>query len=418
MGLLANLFRRRRLPSKMGYQDAREALESRNREVKRELAAREDAPPETLYYLACDDDSEVRQCVAANPATPIHADELLQTDTDDDVRVELARKLGRLLPDMDDAERLNLRERVLRLIERLAADEVPRVRAMLAEEVKSCPLIPRRLALQLARDTQIAVSAPILQYSPLLSDEDLVELIATARVEGAIEAMAKRAHVSPAVSEAVIATLDIAAIGQLLANDNAQIREDTLQQVIAQAADIQSWHKPLAMRPGLSLRAMKRISSFVSRSLLETLANRHGLDDETRDLLKSRLQDRLESPPKEEVPAGPLAAITRAHEEGRLGDDEVMEAATLQQRDATALALSCLSGAPLERVEAVLKSKSGRAVTALCWRAGLSMRTALEVERHIALVEKAHLLLPRAGTDFPLDEEEMRWHLDYFDIEA
>lgn len=402
----------------MGYQDAREALESRNREVKRELAAREDAPPETLYYLACDDDSEVRQCVAANPATPIHADELLQTDTDDDVRVELARKLGRLLPDMDDAERLNLRERVLRLIERLAADEVPRVRAMLAEEVKSCPLIPRRLALQLARDTQIAVSAPILQYSPLLSDEDLVELIATARVEGAIEAMAKRAHVSPAVSEAVIATLDIAAIGQLLANDNAQIREDTLQQVIAQAADIQSWHKPLAMRPGLSLRAMKRISSFVSRSLLETLANRHGLDDETRDLLKSRLQDRLESPPKEEVPAGPLAAITRAHEEGRLGDDEVMEAATLQQRDATALALSCLSGAPLERVEAVLKSKSGRAVTALCWRAGLSMRTALEVERHIALVEKAHLLLPRAGTDFPLDEEEMRWHLDYFDIEA
>jgi len=418
VGLLANLFRRRRLPSKMGYQDAREALESRNREVKRELAAREDAPPETLYYLACDDDSEVRQCVAANPATPIHADELLQTDTDDDVRVELARKFGRLLPDMDDAERLNLRERVLRLIERLAADEVPRVRAMLAEEVKSCPLIPKRLALQLARDTEIAVAAPILQYSPLLSDEDLVELIATARVEGAIEAMAKRAHVSPAVSEAVIATLDIAAIGQLLANDNAQIREDTLQQVIAQAADIQSWHKPLAMRPGLSLRAMKRISSFVSRSLLETLANRHGLDDETRDLLKSRLQSRLEGPAKEEAPAGPLAAIKRAHEEGRLGDDEVMEAATLQQRDGVALALSCLSGAPLERVDAVLKSKSGRAVTALCWRAGLSMRTALEVERHIALVEKAHLLLPRAGTDFPLDEEEMRWHLDYFDIEA
>ena len=69
----------------MGYQDAREALESRNREVKRELAAREDAPPETLYYLACDDDRDVRQCVAANPSTPIHADELLQTDADDDV---------------------------------------------------------------------------------------------------------------------------------------------------------------------------------------------------------------------------------------------------------------------------------------------------------------------------------------------
>ena len=163
---------------------------------------------------------------------------------------------------------------------------------------------------------------------------------------------------------------------------------------------------------------MKRISSFVSRSLLETLANRHGLDDETRDLLKARLQERLEGPAKEEAPVGPLAAIAKAYEEGRLGDEQVMEAATLQQRDAVALALSSLSGAPLERVDAVLKSKSGRAVTALCWHAGLSMRTALQVERHIALVEKGHLLLPRAGTDFPLDEEEMRWHLDYFDIEA
>ena len=418
MGLLASLFRRRRLPSKMRYQDARQALESRNREVKRELAAREDAPPETLYYLACDDDRSVRKCVAANPATPIHADELLQTDMDDDVRAELARKLGRLLPDMDDAERLHLRERVLRLIERLAADEIPRVRALLAEEIKACPLIPKRLALQLARDTEIAVSAPVLQYSPLLSDEDLVELIATARVEGAIEAMAKRGHVSPAVSDAVVATLDIAAIGQLLANNNAHIREETLQQVISQASDIESWHKPLTMRPGLSLRAVKRISSFVSRSLLEVLANRHGLDDETRDMLKARVHQRLDAPSKETAPIGPLDAIRAAHEEGRLGDDEVMEAATLQQRDGVAFALSCLAEAPLERVEAVLGSKSGRAVTALCWRAGLSMRTALEVERHIALVEKGHLLLPRAGTDFPLDEEEMRWHLDYFDIEA
>ena len=230
--------------------------------------------------------------------------------------------------------------------------------------------------------------------------------------------MARRGHVSPAVSDAVIATLDIAAIGQLLANSNARIREETLQQVISQAADIESWHKPLAMRPGLSLRAVKRISSFVSRSLLEALASRHGLDEETRDMLKARVHERLDGPPEEAAPMGPLAAIRAAHEEGRLGDDEVMEAATLLQRDAVILAISLLAEAPLERVEAVLKSKSGRAVTSLCWHAGLSMRTALEVERHIALVEKGHLLLPRAGTDFPLDEEEMRWHLDYFDIET
>ncbi|MFP6696904.1 MAG: hypothetical protein VCF08_08365 [Alphaproteobacteria bacterium] len=38
--------------------------------------------------------------MAANPATPMQADEILMEDADDDLRGDLALKTARLLPDM------------------------------------------------------------------------------------------------------------------------------------------------------------------------------------------------------------------------------------------------------------------------------------------------------------------------------
>src|SRR5690606_18302083 len=104
IGLFSRLFGRKKLPSELRYEDARRVLESHHKATKRELAARADAPPEALYYLACDDDRQVRGLVAANPATPIQANELLRTDSDGEVRQELARKIARLMPDMEAGE--------------------------------------------------------------------------------------------------------------------------------------------------------------------------------------------------------------------------------------------------------------------------------------------------------------------------
>jgi hypothetical protein len=52
----------------------------------------------------------------------------------------------------------------------------------------------------------------------------------------------------------------------------------------------------------------------------------------------------------------------------------------------------------------VLDAKSGRGITALCWRAGLSMRTALSIQAHVAHVPAANLVLPKDGIDYPLTE--------------
>lgn len=417
-GLLSRLFGRRKLPPELRYEDAREVLESHQSEMKRELAGRTDAPPEALYYLACDDDTRVRSLVAANPSAPAQANELLRTDADAEVREELARKIARLMPDMPATERSALQQRTVELLDRLAEDELPRVRAIISHELAHCPTISRRLARRLADDVEFTVCGPMLKYSPLLSDEDLIEIIATSRVEGAVAAIAQRENLSMRVSDAVVATLDIPAVAQLLANPSAEIREDTLESVIARAAGIEAWHRPLVMRTDLSLRAVRRIATFVSRSLIDELACRHALDEDISNWLKLRAKAAIERDTEGAEPQVARDAIREAFDAGRLGDEQVVEAATMSQRPSVVLALSLLSGVPSASVEAVIAARSGGGITALCWTAGLAMRTALAIQTYIAHVPRDSIVLPRDGIDYPMDEAEMRWHLQYFGIDA
>ncbi len=52
------------------------------------------------------------------------------------------------------------------------------IRATVAEAVAALPNVPRDLVLRLARDTAVEVAGPVLRLSPLLSEADLLALVA------------------------------------------------------------------------------------------------------------------------------------------------------------------------------------------------------------------------------------------------
>src|SRR5262245_14057267 len=415
---LKRLVGARTLPEKLTYEGARAVLESREAAAQRELAARADAEPEMLYYLAENGDETTRLAVARNPATPAKANRFLADDLDPQVRLELARKIGRLLPDLIASERERVCELTLETLQKLADDQMPRVRAILAEEIAGLECVPKAVVLKLARDSEQAVYVPVLEYSPLLSDNDLLEIIATARAQNALAAMARRRGVSESVSEAIVASLDIPAVAALLANPNARVREDTLETIIDHAETIDAWHGPLTMRTDLSLRALRRIAGFVGAALLERLCERHGLDDETQAHLNRCLRQRLErEDEKSRSPAEMVrATVQRAYETGELTEEYVEQAVLAGQREVAIECLAVLAPAQRLTVEKILASRSAKAITALCWQAGLSMRVAFKVQSAIAKLHADELLPARAGVAYPLSEKEMQWHLSYFGL--
>ncbi|HAJ48646.1 MAG TPA: hypothetical protein DCL54_18875 [Alphaproteobacteria bacterium] len=328
---------------------------------------------------------------------------------------ELSQKIQALLPGLTSEETCRLRQAALELLDAMARDVCPRVRAILAEEIKACPHIPRHLALTLARDMETQVAAPILEYSPLLNEFDLLEIIAGAHAQGALQAIARRRKLSPAVSHAIAETVDVPAVAALLSNPDAMIRAETLDLLVASARHHLAWHAPLVAHPDLSLRAILRVANFVSAQLLAQLGQRPGLDEATALILRQRLQERLK---QEGVftaeTADHAAIIQKALAKGVLDEDFVMEAVERGDRDLVMYALAALIKMPVGTVDKMLGSRSGKVMMALAWRAGLSARLGLKLQLLVANLPAQQRLLPRNGSDFPLSADEMRWHLDYF----
>ncbi|HXC54308.1 MAG TPA: DUF2336 domain-containing protein [Rhizomicrobium sp.] len=393
-------------------------LEARAQYAQGDLAGRTDAGAEVLHYLAENGAPATRRAVAANMAAAAHTNRRLADDDDDDVRVELARKIARLMPNLSAEESAHVHDLTVETLERLARDQVSRVRRVLAEEIKSLDCIPKFIVLTLVRDVETLVAAPILEYSPLLSDTDLMEVIATAKAEEVLAAVARRKPLNADVAEAIASSLDIPAIAALLANSDAAIREKTLDDIAAEAEKIQSWHVPLVLRADLSKRAIWRIASFVGASLIEQLVTRYGLDEDTKHQLSKELRARLQQDAKPESSASDLALrdVAAARACGKLDEAFVDAAANAGQRDTVILALSALGQVPEATVRKIFQSRSAKPVTALVWHARLSMRVAFKIQSFVMKLSASELLPARSGVHFPMTEDEMRWHLGYFDV--
>lgn len=395
--------------------DVLRMLEERTQAAQNELACRTDAGDDVLHYLAQEGATATRRAVAANLAAPAHTNRHLADDVDDDVRGELARKIARLMPGLSSCEAAHIQKLTIETLERLAADQAVRVRAILAEEIKHLDCVPVHVVHALARDIEETVSIPILEYSPLLSDADLIEIIAEGKVHAVLSAIARRKPVSANVSDAVVSALDIPAVATLLANPDAKIRERTLDAIIEQAERISVWQDAICVRTDLSRRAIRRLASFVSMEWIERLAARHGLDDETKAHLNRQLRARCDEADigtsRNDSASEEVEVAAKA---GRLNDTFVESAAENGNREAIVLALAKLSRIPDGIVRRMLMTRSAKPITALVWRAGLNMRAAFKIQRFVMKLPADELLPARNGTFFPLTEDEMRWHLSYF----
>ncbi len=384
-----------------------------------DLASRTDAGADVLHYLAIQGAPATRAAVAANPAAPAATNRLLADDEDEDVRAELAVKIARLMPGLSERESSHIFALTIETLECLARDAAVRVRAILAEEIKSLNCVPRDIALMLARDLNAIVATPILQYSPLLSDADLVEIIACGQVQEVLTAIASRKPLNEDVSEKLVQSLNVPAVAALLVNPDSRIRKETMDRIIEQAEEINTWHMPLALRADLSARAVRRIGSLVGASILERLAARNDLSDTTRVYLNRELRVRLsESTEAEPCGTPPAELIAIARREGRLDGLFVEQAAQAGQREIVTLALAVLGNVTEQTVKKMLGASSPKPVIALVWHAHLSMRVAFKIQTFIMKLSGRDILPARGGINFPLSKEEMRWHLNYFDIPA
>jgi uncharacterized protein (DUF2336 family) len=345
--------------------------------------------------------------------------ELLAKDPDERVRILLARKLTALAPGLSQSEQVQLYTETWNTLSILVADEATRVRVMIADAVKELPDAPHDLIQRLAQDADLSVYEPVIRMSPLLSTEDLLALVTKPPSAGTVLAVARRARLESAVSDAVAGTADNAAIQAMLDNPLAQIRESTLDSLIARSVDHPDWHAPLVRRPALPPRSARMLSEIVATHLLAELATRADLPMSIAEELRQRIAVRLAASDGE--PAQPRdmsteEALVKARSlaaQGTLDEAKLLEATKRGEMRYAASLLAVAAGLPVSVVDRASSLRSAKGMVSLVWKAGFTMRAAVAVQSLLARLGPDDVLHSGPADSFPLAVEEMRWQLDF-----
>jgi uncharacterized protein (DUF2336 family) len=433
--MLSRFFRKRSTKGKsnkaaISYDEAKSLAKDSEEDVRMELAARRDVAPELLYFLAEDPSPKVRQNVAANTATPRQADMLLVSDTDTKVRESLAGKVARLAPGLNADEQDKLRKLTYDTLSMLAKDQAVNVREVLSDALKEVADAPPDVIRRLAWDVEAAVATPVLRFSPVLTDQDLLDIIVAKPSDGAVAAISERAEVTEDVSDAIIQSDDDSAIGLLLGNHSAMIREQTLDKVIDRAIDVDIWHEPLAMRPRLPTGAAVKIARFVAEDILNKMVERADLSPDivasVREVVHKRLGDaravkgdESDNKKKADIARGVnvdddeiFDQATKMWAKGEIDEETVIKTIKDGNKRLAQAMIAVMIDFPLKSVLKSCDMKSPKGCVALAWKAGLSAKNAEMVQRKLANIKESDIIRSENGI-YVLSDDDLEWQLEF-----
>ena len=383
------------------------------------LAANNGASFTALQNLALDPAVTVRAAVAMNASASSSLFTVLANDPDDRVRALLGRRLATLLPSLPAEDRAQLREHAVSTLLGLVNDEAERVRLAISDVIKDVPGVPHELIVRLAHDISIAVAEPVIRLSPVLTDQDLLELVAAPPTPASVIAVARRPGLAAMVATSISECSNTEAISALLGNRSAAISEQTLDRLIERAAQHAEWQASLVRRPRLSAHATKALARIVTGQVLNELAERADLPADLAQDLARRIEPTVNN---RDIPGQPQDAPTldqatqmvqEIAKSGQLTEDALIAAARRGEvRLCTAL-LAASAGVAAEVVDRASRLRSAKGLISLVWRAGFTMRAAGPVQTVLARLPPDSVLPPTEHGDFPLAPEEMRWQVEF-----
>jgi uncharacterized protein (DUF2336 family) len=195
---------------------------------------------------------------------------------------------------MDEPETLNEQELAFfgDIMLKLARDMEAKVRAVLSDSLADASVAPRELIDELAND-DIDVAQPLLTRSPVLSDSDLLSIVARHSQEHLL-AISQRETVSERVADSLAGKGDDRVLGSLAGNEGAELSETTMATMIGRAIDKQAVRGQLVARTDVSRDLAENLFQNVTAAVREKLlADATGVDAAAIDHAIEQTHDEL-----------------------------------------------------------------------------------------------------------------------------
>ncbi|MEO0883322.1 MAG: DUF2336 domain-containing protein [Pseudomonadota bacterium] len=268
---------------------------------------------------------------------------------------------------LSDEERLHASE----IMSILASDMAELVRRTLSVTLRNSPRLPRDLALKLAQDVE-TVALPILEESPSLTEEDLIELAlsVTASKQAAIAA---RPRVPEALTEVISEHGAVEAARILAGNEGAEWTDKAFEQSVQRFGTDGAFQDALVRRDHIPVHIAEKLVSLVSGKVFDMLVNRHELPAQVAIDLASGARERATIDLVEQ--AGRTQDLGRFTQQlnlnGRLTHSLIIRSLCMGHMGFVEHSLAELSGVPYSRVWLMIHDAGPLGLQAVFDRAGL-----------------------------------------------
>jgi len=252
----------------------------------------------------------------------------------------------------------------------LLDDPSPLVRRALSEAFAAAEKAPRVVVHALAGD-QPDVALPLLERSRLLSDDDLIDLVATSEAE-VQAAIAGRPHLSPPLAAAIAEVGSAEACLTLLENCDASIALFSIDRIIERFGHLAPIRETLLARDDLPMTMRQALLSKLSHTLAGFVVSRQWLMPEhaeyaVREACEKATVAMAADTPYEEIGA----LVVHLRESGQLTAGMILRALLSGNVVLVEEALAELSGLPIDRVTGYIHDKNISGFRALYRKAGL-----------------------------------------------
>lgn len=175
------------------------------------------------------------------------------------------------------APELELANEIFRL---LLNDTEKTVRRALAEELAYSENVPRDVIITLAKDEN-SIALPVLQFSPVLTESDLVAIVRSTQDVARWVAIAKREHIPQPLSDCLLHTRHGVVMKEVMANEGAELSEKTLSEYWGTISRDKSMLDIMVRRGNLPLSIAEKLFYIVSEEYKSHLAREYKFNTPT-----------------------------------------------------------------------------------------------------------------------------------------
>lgn len=252
----------------------------------------------------------------------------------------------------------------------LLDDPSPLVRGALAQVFASAQKAPPVVVHALAAD-QPDVAIPVLSRSPLLSDEDLVDLFATAQPDAQV-AIASRAMLTSPLAAAIAEVGCAQACLTLLENPDASIAVFSVDRIVERFGHLSAIRESLMDRDDLPMATRQALLAKLSQTLAGFVTARHWLGSEHAEYAAREACEKATVALAADTPYEEISELMRhLRQSGQLTAGMVLRALLSGNVVLFEEALAELTGMPIERVSAYIHDKHISGFRAIYAKAGL-----------------------------------------------